>query len=675
MEYDPTRDDDTKYLSIANTGSSVIVLPDGSQPVPLGSGIITGILGEGGMAIVYEIWNKQLGVKRAVKLLRPNSSQENRERFDIEIKLTAQLDHHNIIKIHSVGEWNGLPYIEMERIDGVSLSELIKEQGALPLEVCVSIAIIICRALNYTHNHEYNIDDKWCKGIMHRDLKPGNILISNSGVIKLSDFGIATPTNVAASTSSGKVIGSMQYLAPEQLEEEEIDIRADIFSFGCIVYEMLTGERAFPDRNITRLIRKRLRNIYKPLSSFDISIPNRLTYIINNCLQLQVNKRPKSIKDVLHFLNKIHSSITSHSPENIITAFIRGYSLEDVAPPTQYKFPLRKVAGVVLILLSIAAAGLYVLNYRLSKEMSSPMVLLKPDKPAKRSLEDIPESELAITRNKKIETKSNNPTIKVDENNKEDIQESKSVDKIEKVASPKTSTAEAPRSNRTSTTKRKKIPIKKISRKTEEQIQPQVVEDENENEVKSDSTTTKKVIALSLDQLRQQAQYKNLGPVEIMVKEDAQRQYENVLAIYKSLHPSQANLKEAKLLKHRAVVATNQVDKSYFDNTHINDGEFYLSKAQFLYESKQYQRAIWILGIIKTSPTEMVNKKTLNKKVLYYTAKCNTALFNNTPSPEKQKLAMRSWFSVKNEFRTNQNHPYFAEANREIRNISKRGLN
>jgi len=134
-EYDPVRDDDTKIISVASLAKAkeadAVVLPDGTRPVKMGSGVITGILGEGGMSVIYEIWNEQLGVKRAVKLLRPNSSKESRVRFEQEMKVTAQLDHPNIIDIHAVGEWNGLPYIEMEKVHGLSLEELIARQGAL----------------------------------------------------------------------------------------------------------------------------------------------------------------------------------------------------------------------------------------------------------------------------------------------------------------------------------------------------------------------------------------------------------------------------------------------------------------------------------------------------------------------------------------------------------------
>jgi hypothetical protein len=163
--------------------------------------------------------------------------------------------------------------------------------------------------------------------------------------------------------------------------------------------------------------------------------------------------------------------------------------------------------------------------------------------------------------------------------------------------------------------------------------------------------------------------YNTANPILIMKKEDEASNYLNVLKLYEELHPSHATMKEAQLLKHRALVFTDQIEKSYYENNHINDGEFYLSKAQYLFSTKQYQRAIWILGIIKNSPVTLLNKNDINKKVLYYTAKCNTAIFNNTPTPEKKKKAMRSWLSVKSEFRQNQDHPYFEEANREINKI------
>jgi hypothetical protein len=127
----------------------VVILPDGTKPLPLGSGTINSILGIGGMSNVYEIWNAHLEVKRAVKLLHPNYTTDSKQRFETEIKITAKLDHPNIVEIHAVGEWNGLPFIEMEKIDGVTLEKLITDRGGLPMEVCTSIGLLVGRALRY----------------------------------------------------------------------------------------------------------------------------------------------------------------------------------------------------------------------------------------------------------------------------------------------------------------------------------------------------------------------------------------------------------------------------------------------------------------------------------------------------------------------------------------------
>ena len=156
----------------------VMILPDGSKPVELGSGAVTALLGIGGMANVYEIWNNHLEMKRAVKLLHPNYSQDSKERFETEIKITAKLDHPNIVEIHAVGEWNGLPYIEMEKIEGVTLEKLVSDRGGLPFEVCTAIGIMVCRALRYAHSHEYALYGETYHGIIHRDLKPNNIMVS-----------------------------------------------------------------------------------------------------------------------------------------------------------------------------------------------------------------------------------------------------------------------------------------------------------------------------------------------------------------------------------------------------------------------------------------------------------------------------------------------------------------
>ncbi len=632
-EYDPSRDDDTKAFRIPKSDPNVVILPDGTKPIRIGSGVITGLLGEGGMAIVYQIWNEQLGVKRAIKLLRPTSSQEQKERFDKEVKITAQLDHPNIIDIHAVGEWNGLPYIEMEMVDGVSLDELLKKQGALSLNVCISIAIIICKALNYTHQHKYLIDNKTCIGILHRDLKPGNILISRNGVIRLTDFGVATPTNIETGASSGKLIGSMQYLAPEQLEEEEIDTRADIYSFGCILYEMITGQRAFPDRNVTRLVSKRLKNDFIPLSSLSSTIPNDLKQIVNKCLELDITKRPSDIKIVQKELEELHNSRLSNNPEDIVEAYVTGKKIEnDVAPPKPHRFPIKRMVGLAITILCFFVSVIYLL-------FINPKITVK-------NSEDI--KELPKNIDSAIEKKD-----KIKSNKKESSQTKSSHTNQKKVLHQKVKPLKRKNKKKISTQKPIPSTTQKTSSKNDkkllfkEMVDPQVE--------KTDST---------IDPL--------VEVIEIMKKEDAAKNYNKVLETYQSLSLELKGSKILRILHLRALIGTNRANKLYFDGNHINDSEFYLAKAKFLYHVKQYQQAIWILGIAKKPPPLLMDKKELKTKLLYYTAKCRIGIFNENPTPANKTAAMKSWFDVKNEFRDNQNHPYYYEANETIRILNNK---
>lgn len=642
-EYDPARDDDTKIISLAPSGevdeSAMIVLPDGTKHVQMGSGIITGILGEGGMSIIYEIWNEQLGVKRAIKLLRPNSSDENKERFEKEMKLTAQLDHPNIIDIHSVGEWNGIPFIEMEKVSGISLDELIRRQGALPLLVCTSIGIIVCRALDYTHHHEYKINDESFKGLLHGDLKPGNILFSREGIIRLTDFGVATPTEVSKSTSSCKIMGSMQYLSPEQMEEGDVDTRADIFSFGCIFYEMLTGERTFPERNITKLVRKRLKNEFKSLSSFPVAIPSKLVHLIHQCLEANPDKRLKDIKEVLEKLEEIHGSITEKAPELLISSYAKGETIEeetDALPKHRFSGVNRAVA--LILFCGVGLSGFLIITNSSKRE---------------KSLQ---------TAGSQIQEKT---IIKKEDNKPAIAQRNKTF--------PVTETAMKHQA--------KRVVIKKpgftskeegtvIIQETGRQLtEPEVklateVKGKSKRKVKTDSKTKRLLRSLF-------KKYSTNSYLVVMREEDFVKNYTTVLEVYNMLTPAQAAKKRAKLYRHRAIVGTKGNNRSYYDNNNIDDGEFYLSKAKFLYNAKQYQRALWLLENIKSTPALLLDKKTLRKEMLYYIAICNTGFLISNPTLKKQKSALQSWFDVKGEFRSNQDHPYFMEANRKIREINK----
>jgi serine/threonine protein kinase len=334
----------------------VMILPDGSKPVELGSGTITALLGVGGMSNVYEIWNSHLEMNRAVKLLHPNYSLDSKQRFETEIKITAKLDHPNIVEIHAVGEWNGLPYIEMEKIEGVTLEKLVSDRGGLPFEVCTSIGILMCRALRYAHNHEYALYGETYHGIIHRDLKPNNIMVANNGNVKLMDFGIARPIDASIhTTDNSSVLGTMQYLSPELLEGKTADIRTDIYSLGAILYELVTGTKAFAEANISKLMLSKARNEFKPLDSYKINIPPRLKRLIQKCLRRERERRPQDAAALLAELMRVHKNLTALSPEAVMQAFTGSESGGKTVVGLRRRIPVRAIALWCTMALVVAA--------------------------------------------------------------------------------------------------------------------------------------------------------------------------------------------------------------------------------------------------------------------------------------------------------------------------------
>jgi serine/threonine protein kinase len=298
------------------------MLPSGNEPIPLGSGTVVGLLGTGGMAKVYKIWNEKLEVFRAVKILLPTQQVDLKSRFETEAKITAKLHHPNIVEIYSVGEWNGLPYLEMEYIDGVSLEAMISKNGKLPDAVCSAIAILVARALEYAHSQEFLIYGKNYHGVIHRDLKPANIMIPKIGDVRLMDFGIARPTEASLHTVEGNIVGTMQYLSPEQMDGVDIDARTDIYSFGAILYEILTGTKTFPQDTITNLMKKKIMNEYRKFSDFDFPVSHQLARISQKCLQINKTDRYPAMSALLEDLESAHRALTAEAPGKLLKRYI-----------------------------------------------------------------------------------------------------------------------------------------------------------------------------------------------------------------------------------------------------------------------------------------------------------------------------------------------------------------
>src|ERR1700758_5316395 len=227
----------------------------------LGPYEILSAIGAGGMGEVYRARDTRLERIVAVKILPDHLSDraELRERFEREARTIASLNHPHICTLHDIGHQDGTDFLVMEYLEGETLADRLKK-GPLPLDQVLQYAIEISDALDKAHR----------KGITHRDLKPGNIMLTKSGT-KLLDFGLAklkqevAPANVQLSqlptageplTAQGTIVGTLQYMAPEQLEGKEVDARTDIFAFGAIVYEMATSKKAFEGKSQASLIAK-----------------------------------------------------------------------------------------------------------------------------------------------------------------------------------------------------------------------------------------------------------------------------------------------------------------------------------------------------------------------------------------------------------------------------------
>lgn len=324
------------------------VFAEPPRPKEIGSGMVKSLLGKGGTAYVYEIWNPKLEITRAVKLWRPMHSEQARRRFENEIKITAKLHHPNIVEIYAVGEWAGLPFIEMEKIDGLNLKELLDEHENLPEEVATAIALTLCRALMYAHNHEYSIAGTAHRGVIHCDMKPANIMIAQNGCVKLMDFGIAHPSSGVSDVEKNSVTGSLQYMSPEQLRSKPVDQRSDLFSLGVLLYELYSGIKAFPAITMQELLQKRSENAVVALSDFCADLPPRVCAIVEKAMEIEPENRYQTAHELYHDLYKTYRRKTHISPEGLIAKYLDGDDL--TALKAAYSIPsYYKTIGIALI--------------------------------------------------------------------------------------------------------------------------------------------------------------------------------------------------------------------------------------------------------------------------------------------------------------------------------------
>jgi beta-lactam-binding protein with PASTA domain/tRNA A-37 threonylcarbamoyl transferase component Bud32 len=343
-------------------------------------------LGTGGMANVYLAEDEVLGRRVAIKILNDRHAGDDQfvERFRREAKNAASLSHPNIVSIYDRGEAEGTYYIAMEYLDGRSLKELIVARGPAPVNVAIDYARQILGAIRFAHRH----------GIVHRDIKPHNVLVDAEGRLKVTDFGIAR-AGVSQMTEAGSIIGTAQYLSPEQAKGAPVDQTSDLYSVGVVLYELLTGVVPFSGDTPVEIAMKHLSSTPEPPSAKRAEVPRELDLVVLRALAKDPAERYQSAEEMDADLARVArgaavspateeaaTAIISRPPPTAITAITPPRTREAVpyAPPAayyDYDEPRRRAVWpwfVALLFVAAAIVGGYFLYDQIQTQLTNSKV-------------------------------------------------------------------------------------------------------------------------------------------------------------------------------------------------------------------------------------------------------------------------------------------------------------
>jgi len=253
-----------------------------------------GLLGEGGMGAVYKARDREVDREVALKVIRPELTghPDIVRRFKQELILARQVTHKNVVRIFDLGEAEGAKFISMEYIEGRDLRSLLAERGKFAPEEAVGIIEQVCRALDAAH----------AEGVIHRDLKPQNIMVDKHGRVAVMDFGIARSREVRGLTQTGALLGTPEYMSPEQAKGEEIDSRSDLFSLGIIFYELLAGKSPYAATTQAASLLRRIQERAIPPAKLDPAIPKFVNDVVVRCLEIDPQRRYASAQEIVHDL-------------------------------------------------------------------------------------------------------------------------------------------------------------------------------------------------------------------------------------------------------------------------------------------------------------------------------------------------------------------------------------
>jgi tetratricopeptide (TPR) repeat protein len=304
---------------------------------------IEALLGEGGMGAVFRAYDTELGRTVALKLVRPElaSNPQTMQRFKQELLLASKISHKNILRIHDLGDFQGIKFITMAFVEGADLSGLVERTGRLELNRALKFTRQLCAALEAAH-HE---------GVVHRDLKPQNILIDRGDSLFVSDFGLAKSLEAEYSmgTRTGQILGTPRYMSPEQVEAREVDHRSDIYSAGLIVYEMLTGELPFRGDSAMQLMYQRVTERPKDPRIAAPDLPEYLANIVLKCLEKDPAKRYQTAREILDDLD------AQNAPAPALAAPSGSKTISIQIPKPSRRGAIFTAAGVAVVAAILAA--------------------------------------------------------------------------------------------------------------------------------------------------------------------------------------------------------------------------------------------------------------------------------------------------------------------------------
>ena len=311
------------------------------------------VIGQGGQGTVYRAHDPSSGQIVAVKVLASNQGDgEFLERFHREASILATVNHPNIVTVFDQGEEDGRHYIATEFVPE-NLGRILERGGKLPIQRVLAIALELSAALGISHSH----------GITHRDIKPANVLINEDGGIKLTDFGIAAAEVMSTMTSTGSTIGTPLYMSPEQIQVADIDPRSDLYSLGCLMYELVTGSVPFSGKSTFEIFNGHVNDTPKPIRDSVEECPEELEAIILKTLEKDPDDRYQNAEDLIAALTEV-SNLVSDAPAMTVRTRVMPKELSTRLISRKSKTTLPKWAvpagGVASLLLVIVVASIFI---------------------------------------------------------------------------------------------------------------------------------------------------------------------------------------------------------------------------------------------------------------------------------------------------------------------------